>query len=117
LNGAGRVDKRPQRREQRPPIANFLIGQTSMTDQPDVSTTTVAAAQLRAIIERIERLEVEKKEVADQIKEVYAEAKGNGFDTKTLRRVVSLRKKPAEERSEEEALLDLYLHALGMAPG
>ncbi len=85
-----------------------------MTDET-VSTTTVAAGQLKAIVERIERLEEEKKEVADQIKEVYAEAKGNGFDAKVLRKIVSLRKKPAEEREEEEAILDLYLSALGMA--
>ena len=78
------------------------------------STTAVAAGQLKSIIERIERLEEEKKEVADQIKEVYAEAKANGFDSKTLRKVVSLRKKPTEERQEEEALLELYLSALGM---
>lgn len=83
-------------------------------DDQSPSTTTVAANQLRSIIERIERLEEEKREVAEQIKEVYAEAKGNGFDAKTLRKVVSLRKKPAEEREEEEALLDLYLSALGM---
>ncbi|MEM9046286.1 MAG: DUF2312 domain-containing protein [Pseudomonadota bacterium] len=87
-----------------------------MTDE-SFSTTTVAAGQLRAIIERIERLEEEKKEVADQIKEVYAEAKGNGFDAKTLRKIVSLRKKDADEREEEEAMLDLYLSALGMLPG
>lgn len=80
----------------------------------DISTTTVAAGQLRAIVERIERLEEEKKEVAEQIKEVYAEAKANGFDAKILRKVVSLRKKPVEERQEEEAVLDLYLAALGM---
>ena len=86
-------------------------------DEETVSTTTVAAGQLRAIIERIERLEEEKKEVAEQIKEVYAEAKANGFDAKILRKVVSLRKKPTEERQEEEALLDLYLSALGMLPG
>ncbi|MBY8974354.1 DUF2312 domain-containing protein [Rhodobacteraceae bacterium NNCM2] len=87
-----------------------------MTDS-DFSTTSVAADQLRSIIERIERLEEEKKEVADQIKEVYSEAKANGYDAKTLRKVVSLRKKPAEERDEEEAMLDLYLSALGMLPG
>jgi uncharacterized protein (UPF0335 family) len=86
-----------------------------MTDET-VSTTSVAAGQLKAIIERIERLEEEKKEVAEQIKEVYAEAKANGFDTRTLRKVVTLRKKPTEERQEEEALLDLYLSALGMLP-
>lgn len=82
-----------------------------------VSTTTVAAGQLKSIIERIERLEEEKKEIAEQIKEVYAEAKANGFDARILRKVVSLRKKPTEERQEEEALLDLYLSALGMLPG
>ncbi len=82
-----------------------------------VSSTTVAAGQLRSLIERIERLEEEKKEVAEQIKEVYAEAKANGFDTRTIRKVVGLRKKPAEERQEEEALLDLYMSALGMLPG
>ena len=79
-------------------------------------STAVARDQLRAIIERIERLEEEKKEVAEQVKEVYAEAKANGFDTKTLRKVISLRKKSTEERQEEEALLDLYMHALGMLP-
>ncbi len=82
----------------------------------DISTTTVAADQLRTIVERIERLEEEKKEIAEQIKEVYAEAKANGYDTRTLRRIVSLRRKPNEEREEEEALLDLYLNALGMLP-
>jgi uncharacterized protein (UPF0335 family) len=90
--------------------------ETIMLDQPidDVSSTTIHSSQLRSIIERIERLEEEKKEVAEQIKEVYAEAKGNGFDTKILRKVISLRKKSAEDRSEEEAMLDLYLQALGM---
>jgi uncharacterized protein (UPF0335 family) len=88
-----------------------------MTDETaidDASNTTVHASQLRSIIERIERLEEEKKEVAEQIKEVFAEAKGNGFDPKILRKVISLRKKSAEDRSEEEAMLDLYLQALGM---
>jgi uncharacterized protein (UPF0335 family) len=75
----------------------------------------VAADQLRAFIERIERLEEEKQVTADDIKDVYAEAKGNGYDVKILRKVVSLRKKQPHEREEEEAVLDLYLHALGMA--
>ena len=79
------------------------------------STTKVAADQLRTIVERIERLDEEKREVAEQIKEVYAEAKGNGFDTATIRKIVALRKKDPNERTEEEAMLDLYLHALGMA--
>ena len=88
-----------------------------MNDQTEgFATTAVAAGQLRAIVERIERLEEEKKEVAEQIKEVMAEAKANGFDTKIIRKVISLRKKDAEERQEEEALLDLYLAALGMLP-
>ncbi|MEX2033710.1 MAG: DUF2312 domain-containing protein [Xanthobacteraceae bacterium] len=73
-----------------------------------------AKDQLRSIVERIERLEEEKQALADDIKEVYAEAKGNGFDAKTLRQVVRLRKQDAAERMEREALLDLYMHALGM---
>ena len=78
--------------------------------------TNFAQGQLRSFIERIERLEEEKKAIAADIKEVYAEAKGTGFDTKIMRKVVSLRKKDAAERQEEEAILDLYLSALGMAP-
>jgi uncharacterized protein (UPF0335 family) len=89
-----------------------------MTDlvEPDFSNTAVSAGQLRALVERIESLEEERKAVADQIREVYAEAKANGFDAKTLRKVVALRKKDMAERQEEEAMLDLYLQALGMAP-
>ena len=75
----------------------------------------IAAAQRRTIVERIERLEEEKKALSDDIRDVYAEAKGNGFDTKTLRTVIRLRKQDRAEREEQEALLDLYLHALGMA--
>ena len=88
-----------------------------MAKQPTVSTDSVAQDQIRAFIERIERLEEEKASIAGDIKEVYAEAKGNGFDTKVLRKVISLRKKDANEREEEEAMLDLYLQALGMLPG
>lgn len=76
---------------------------------------TVAAGQLRAFIERIERLEEEKKTISDDIKEVYAEMKGNGFDVKAVRTIVRLRKKDQAERQEEEAILDLYKAALGMA--
>jgi len=75
----------------------------------------VAADQLRAFVERIERLEEEKKAISDDIKDVYAEAKGNGYDVKVMRQVVRLRKQDNNERQEMEALLDLYLHALGMA--
>ena len=74
----------------------------------------VAKDQLRSIVERIERLEEEKKAIADDIKDVYGEAKANGFDAKVLRKVVSLRKQDADERAEHEMVLDTYLHALGM---
>ncbi len=76
----------------------------------------LAAGQLRSFVERIEKLEEEKKAIADDIKDVFGEAKGNGFDTKILRQVVRLRKQDTAERQEQEALLDLYMHALGMVP-
>jgi uncharacterized protein (UPF0335 family) len=76
--------------------------------------TSFARDQLRSIIERIERLEEEKAALAADIREVYAEAKGNGFDAKTLRSVVRLRKQETHERQEQQALLELYMHALGM---
>ena len=79
---------------------------------PDVLTAT-AQGRLKTIIERIERLEEDKAAVAADLKEVFAEAKGEGFDTKTLRKVVRLRKQDRAKRQEEEALLDLYLSALG----
>lgn len=78
------------------------------------SAQTVAAGQLRAFIERVERLEEEKQTIADDIKEVFAEAKGTGFDTKAMRAIIRLRKKDQAERQEEEAILDLYKAALGM---
>ncbi|MCX5571462.1 DUF2312 domain-containing protein [Kaistia nematophila] len=74
----------------------------------------IAAQQLRSIVERIERLEDEKKAIADDIRDVYGEAKCNGYDTKALRKIVALRKKDASEREEEEAILELYKNALGM---
>lgn len=80
-------------------------------------TGGIAGDQIRSIIERIERLEEEKQALADDIKEVYAEAKANGFDTKILRQVIRIRKQDSAERQEQEALLDLYLHALGMREG
>jgi len=76
----------------------------------------VARDQLRAFVERVERLEEEKRTISEDIKEVYAEAKGNGFDVKVLRQIVRIRKQDAAERQEQEAILDLYMHALGMAP-
>ena len=81
---------------------------------PIVATESVAADQLRAFIERIERLEEEKAALAGDIREVYGEAKGNGFDTKVLRKIISLRKRDYAERQEEEAILELYMQALGM---
>lgn len=83
-------------------------------DITNESANTVAAGQLRAFIERIERLEEEKKTISDDIKEVFMEAKGTGFDTKAMRTIIRLRKKDQAEREEEEAMLDLYLAALGM---
>lgn len=74
----------------------------------------IARDQLRAFVERIERLEEEKKTIADDIKDVYGEAKGMGFDTAILRKVIALRRKDEQERLEEEAILDTYLTALGM---
>ena len=78
--------------------------------------TNFAHGQLKSIVERIERLEDEKKVIAGDIKEVYAEAKANGFDTKILRKVISLRKKEVSEREEEQSMLDVYMAALGMIP-
>jgi uncharacterized protein (UPF0335 family) len=85
-----------------------------LSDIKNETAQTVAAGQLRAFIERIERLEEDKKTVADDIKEVYGEMKATGFDTKAVRAIVRLRKKDQAERQEEEAILDLYKQALGM---
>ena len=75
----------------------------------------IASEHLRSYIDRIERLEEEKAGLASDIRDIYAEAKGNGFDSKTMRRIVSLRKLDQSERNEQEALLDLYPRALDMA--
>lgn len=81
-----------------------------------MSQTTIARDQLRSFIERVERLEEEKKAIADDIRDVYAEAKGSGFDTKIMKQIVRLRKLDTMERQEQEAILDLYKQALGMLP-
>ena len=73
-----------------------------------------AQKQLRQLVEQIERLEEEKKALADDVKDKFLEAKALGFDTKVLRKIISLRKKDVNERQEEEAILEVYLHALGM---
>lgn len=78
------------------------------------STQSVAAAELRQFIERIERLEEEKQTIADDIKDVMGEAKGRGYDTKAIRTILRLRKKDKDERMEEEAILQTYMAALGM---
>ncbi|SEP58544.1 Uncharacterized conserved protein, UPF0335 family [Faunimonas pinastri] len=75
----------------------------------------VAAAELRQFIERIERLEEEKKGIQDDIKDVYGELKGRGYDAKAVRKIVTIRRKDARERQEEESILELYMNALGMA--
>lgn len=76
----------------------------------------VAVDQLKSIIARIEKLEEEKSAIADDIKDVFAEAKGNGYDIKAIRQIIKLRKMDAQEREEEETILDTYLRALGMLP-
>ena len=73
-----------------------------------------AKDHLKAFVERVERLEEEKKAIADDIRDVYAEAKGNGFDVKALRTIIRLRKQDANERQEQETILETYMQALGM---
>lgn len=85
-----------------------------MSEAASIGHNSVAGDQLRSIIERIERLEEERRELAEDVKSIYREAKSNGFDAKAIRKIVSLRKKDAEERREEEAILELYMHAIGM---
>ena len=81
---------------------------------PDVGG--IAGDRLKSFIERIERLEEEKKALAEDIKEVYAEAKGNGFDVKIIRQIIKIRKLDSNDRDEQEALLDVYMRAIGMIP-
>jgi uncharacterized protein (UPF0335 family) len=78
----------------------------------DGTTSSIAAAKLRSFVERIEKLEFEKSELAADIREVYAEAKGNGFDTKIMRQIIKLRKMEEPDRREQDELLDLYRQAL-----
>lgn len=89
-----------------------------MNDLPDIdggaNAQTIAAGQLRAFIERIERLEEEKRAIADDIKDVMAECKGSGFDTKAVKAIIKLRKMDQAEREESEAIVELYKAALGL---
>ena len=87
---------------------------TAAVRQTEDAAPNAIANQLKAVVERIERLEEEKKAIADDIRDVYAEAKGNGFDVKALRTIIRLRKQDKTERQEHEAILETYMHALGM---
>jgi len=80
----------------------------------EIGHNSIAKDQLKSIIERVERLEEDKRAISDDIKDVYSEAKGNGFDAKALRRIVALRKQDPDKRAEQDAILDTYMHALGM---
>ena len=94
-----------------PPRGNLTHDNTTNGAPVD----SVAQDQLRAFVERIERMEEERSAIAADIKEIYTEAKGNGFDTKIIRKIVAIRKQDANERMEQEALLELYMSALGMS--
>jgi uncharacterized protein (UPF0335 family) len=82
--------------------------------EDEAPATKFAKDQLKSIIERIERLEEEKKAISDDIRDVYAESKGNGFDVKALRTIVRMRKQDPNERQEQETILETYMQALGM---
>ena len=95
------------------------MSETALAEKPAPEKTTddvggIAGTRLKAFIERIERLEEEKKGLQDDIKDIMAEAKGTGFDTKIIRKIISLRKKDKQEIQEEEELLALYKAAIGM---
>ena len=93
-------------------MATAAAAATATKEEP---ATRFAKDHLKAFVERIERLEEEKKATSDDIREVYAEAKGTGYDIKVMRKIVSLRKQDRDKRREEEEILDLYLSALGMS--
>lgn len=94
-------------------VANFPRGK-SADDMEENDVSGVAGKRLKSFLERIERLEGEKSGLADDIKDVYAEAKGVGFEAKIMRRIIKLRKMDPEKRREEDELLDLYMSAVGM---
>jgi uncharacterized protein (UPF0335 family) len=82
--------------------------------EAESAVTKFSKDQLRSVIERIERLEEEKKTISDDVRDVYVEAKGNGYDVKALRTIVRMRKQDAHEREEQETILETYMHAMGM---
>ncbi len=86
----------------------------SAAAEKEQASVRFAKDQLKAVVERIEKLEEEKKAISDDIRDVYAEAKGNGFDVKALRAIIRLRKIEPTEREEQDAILETYMHALGM---
>lgn len=88
-----------------------------MNDFAGIGHNGIARDQLRSIVERIERLEEERASLASDVKEIYSEAKGNGFDTKIIRQVIRIRKQDAAERQQQEEMLDVYMAALGMLSG
>jgi uncharacterized protein (UPF0335 family) len=90
------------------------MASSAAAEQQEQPSTRFAKDQLKSIVERIEKLEEEKKATSDDIRDVYAEAKGNGFDAKALRTIVRMRKMDVDERREQQDVLDTYLHALGM---
>jgi uncharacterized protein (UPF0335 family) len=87
---------------------------TARKETEDLAETGVAAGELKQFVERVERLEEEKKAIADDIRDVFAEMKGRGFDTKVVRQIIRIRKQDHAERKEMEAILDLYMSALNM---
>jgi len=95
------------------PDPMFDVSESAQENAALEVLNSTAQSQLKSVVERIERLDLEKSEIAEQIKEVFAEAKGNGFDVKILRKVIRLRKQDRAKRQEEEAITDLYLVALG----
>jgi uncharacterized protein (UPF0335 family) len=95
----------------KPDNERAVIGDNSA---PEAAQTRFAKDQLKAFVERIERLEEEKKASADDIRDVYAEAKSNGFDAKALRTIIRMRKQDTKELNEQQAILETYCHALGM---
>jgi len=97
------------------PKSNLQTRDDDENDSQTTDTGGVSGARLKAFIERIERLEEEKKATAEDIKDVYGEAKATGFDPKIMRKIVSLRKTNLEKRREEAELLDVYMSAIGMA--
>jgi len=80
----------------------------------EIGHNSIAKDQLKSIIERVENREAAKAEIGDEIRDIYTEAKGNGFDVKALRRIVAIRKQDPDKRAEQEAILDTYMHAMGM---